>query len=399
MNDVYPVALKLAGKSCLVGGGGEIAGGKIDALLRSVALVTLVSPTVRPSIRDLATEGRIRLLNRPYQQSDLDGCFLVVAATDDRSANAKVAGDARAAGVLVNAVDDPPNCDFYAMALVRRGDLQVAISTNGLSPAFARWMRERLDGALPNEYGDLLALLSEVRQELRAHGPIPPYERWRAAIDDDLLGEVRCGAIELARTRLVQRLAGLGPSPAAGFGRAAATLSPTGLVSLVGAGPGDPGLITRAGLERLRAAEVVAHDRLVDRRLLAEAAIGAEIICVGKAPRQAGWSQAAINELLVERARAGKRVVRLKGGDPFVFGHGGDELAALVAAGVPVELIPGVSSAIAAPAAAGIPVTQRGLSSTLTIVTGHEDPGKPNQSVDWSWLARAPGTIVVLMGL
>lgn len=172
-----------------------------------------------------------------------------------------------------------------------------------------------------------------------------------------------------------------------------------GMVALVGAGPGDPELITVRGLARLRAADVLVYDRLVHPALVAEAPGEAERIYVGKAPGTATRSQRAIEELLIERARLGLRVVRLKGGDPFVFGRGGEELAAIIGAGVPVEVVPGVTSAIAAPAAAGIPVTHRHLASAVTFVTAHEDPTKPTSSVDWNWLAQARGTLVILMGL
>jgi uroporphyrin-III C-methyltransferase len=173
----------------------------------------------------------------------------------------------------------------------------------------------------------------------------------------------------------------------------------TGLVSLVGAGPGDPELITVRGLRRLRAADVVVYDRLIHPDLLSEVRDGAERIYAGKAAGFASLSQTGIERILVERGRAGRRVVRLKGGDPFVFGRGAEEIEALVRAGVPWEVVPGVTSAVAAPASAGIPVTHRGHASHVTIVTGHEDPSKTEQAVDWAWLARGSGTLVILMGL
>jgi uroporphyrin-III C-methyltransferase len=173
----------------------------------------------------------------------------------------------------------------------------------------------------------------------------------------------------------------------------------SGLVSLVGAGPGDPELVTVRGLNRLRAADVVVYDRLIHPDLLAEVQDGAERIYVGKASGFAAVSQSGIEQLLVERGRAGRRVVRLKGGDPFVFGRGAEEIEALSRAGIPWEIVPGVTSAVAAPAAAGIPVTHRGHASHVTIVTGHEDPSKEEPAVDWGWLARGSGTLVILMGL
>jgi precorrin-2 dehydrogenase / sirohydrochlorin ferrochelatase len=202
----YPIALVLDGKPCLVVGGGEIADGKLDALLLAGALVTVVSPEVRPRIAALAAEGQITLQQRPYQTSDLDATYLVIAATDDRPLNARVVTEARAAGILTQAVDDIPYCDFFAVAIVRRGDLQLGISTNGRSPAFARWMRERLDTELPAEYGDLLAVLGAVRDTIKAHGPIPAYEHWQAAITDDVLAALGAGDRETATVRIYERV-------------------------------------------------------------------------------------------------------------------------------------------------------------------------------------------------
>jgi precorrin-2 dehydrogenase / sirohydrochlorin ferrochelatase len=202
----YPIALVLDGKPCLVVGGGEIADGKLDALLLAGALVTVVSPEVRPRIAALAAEGQITLQQRPYQSSDLDATYLVIAATDDRPLNARVVTEARAAGILTQAVDDIPYCDFFAVAIVRRGDLQLGISTNGRSPAFARWMRERLDTELPAEYGDLLAVLGDVRDSIKARGPIPAYEHWQEAITDDVLAALGAGDRETATARIYERV-------------------------------------------------------------------------------------------------------------------------------------------------------------------------------------------------
>jgi precorrin-2 dehydrogenase/sirohydrochlorin ferrochelatase len=187
-------------------GGGEIAEGKLDALIAAGACVTVVSPEVRPKIDELAESHQLMLHRRDYTPVDLDGAYLVIAATDDRSVNARIASDARAAGIIVNAVDDPPNCDFFAVAVVRRGDLHVAISTNGRSPAFARWMRETLDESIPSEYGDLLGVLGEIRDSIRLHGPVPPYERWRAAITDSVLDSLHHGDRAAARNEILEAL-------------------------------------------------------------------------------------------------------------------------------------------------------------------------------------------------
>lgn len=202
----YPIALDLAGKRCLLAGGGVIAESKLDALLLAGADLRVVSPEVRPRFLQLAMGGEICLHQRPYRTDDLAGASLVIAATDDHDVNAAIVTEARAAGILAQAVDNIPYCDFFAVAIVRRGDLQVSISTNGQSPAFARWLREELDASLPVEYGDLLAVLGAVRQEIKAGGPIPEYEHWRDAITDEVLADLRQGRHDAARRRIHDRL-------------------------------------------------------------------------------------------------------------------------------------------------------------------------------------------------
>jgi uroporphyrin-III C-methyltransferase/precorrin-2 dehydrogenase/sirohydrochlorin ferrochelatase len=410
----YPVGLDLADKDVLVVGGGTIAEGKIDQLLECGARVTLVSPTATPRLVALAAQGALRWVERRFEPSDveLDGraAWIVIAASDDRAANAEVAAAARAAGRLVNAVDDVPNCDFIAMSVLRRGDLQVAISTGGGSPAMARWLREELEARLPDELGTLLDLLAEARLELKAGQRIPAYATWRRAITPDLLRALADGKRDEAKRKLFEAL-GLRPLPL-GEGRGEGVLAgrgdaltltlsqrERGIVYLVGAGPGDPDLITRRGAELLRAADVVVHDRLVDARLLRLARPEAELIDVGKTAGGHYTPQEQINRLLVGAARDGKTVVRLKGGDPFVFGRGGEEALALAAAGLRFEVVPGVSSAVAAPAYAGVPVTHRGLASSFTVVTGHGAASDQPLEAALAAYARAGGTLVVLMGL
>ncbi len=203
----YPMALDLKDKRCLVVGGGTVATDKVEGLLLAGAQVVVVSPSVTSKIGALAEAGDITLHLRPFQPDDLAGIYLAYGATDERETNAQVAAQARAAGILVNAVDDIPNCDFFAVSVVRRGDLQIAISTNGLSPAFARWMREYLEAWLPKEFGDLLAVLSDVRQEVKARGPIPAYEYWQAAITDEVLLRLRHDDHAGARDQILQAVA------------------------------------------------------------------------------------------------------------------------------------------------------------------------------------------------
>jgi uroporphyrin-III C-methyltransferase len=281
------------------------------------------------------------------------------------------------------AVDDVPNCDFIAPALVRRGDVTVAISTGGRSPAMARRTRERLEHALPPFWGDLLDVAATARERLGATRALIEPDDWQTALDGEVEQLAEDGALAEATDVLLRRLERSLFAPVE---------SQPGLVSLVGAGPGDPDLLTLRAVQRLQAADVVVHDRLVTERVLDFAPPTAERLDVGKRPGGLGTSQSEINALLIELGRAGRRVVRLKGGDPFVFGRGGEEALALARAGVPFEVVPGISSALAAPAAAGIPVTHRGLSASLTVVNGHDV-----DEHDWTALADSAGTLVFLM--
>jgi uroporphyrin-III C-methyltransferase/precorrin-2 dehydrogenase/sirohydrochlorin ferrochelatase len=388
MTPFFPVALNLQGRRCLVVGGGTVAQRKIDALLDAAAQVVVVAPRISGEIEALGLLRALEIRLREYRPDDLDGVFLVVAATDDRAANARVAADARERGVLVNAVDDPDNCDFITPAVVRRGDVQVAVTTGGASPALARHLRELLERTLPPEYAALADLLAEVRSELRRDGVRADPEDWQLAIRG-ALRILETGDVEKARQHLRTTLEVTPPPNAPSEGR----------IVLVGAGPGDPGLLTIAGRDAIADADVVVYDRLVNPALLEYARSDAQLVYAGKRRGGGSMTQAEINDLLCAEALAGKVVVRLKGGDPFVFGRGGEEVLAARAAAVPCTVIPGITAAVAAPAAAGIPVTHRGLSSAFTVVTGHEDPGKPDGAIDWDALAQLGGTLVLLMGV
>jgi len=358
----FPAFLDLVRRRVVVVGGGQVATTKVSALLPcQAAPLLVVAPHASAFIREQpAVEWRAR----EYQASDLDGAEYVFAATDDRALNARVAADARARKIPVLAVDDVPNCDFIAPAIVRRGDVVIAISTGGRSPAMARRVREHLDRTLPAWWGDLLDVAAATRQDLRQTGATLTPDEWQGLLDD-LEGKL------------------FEPSQ---NGR--------GLVSLVGAGPGDPELLTLRALRRLQAADAVVHDRLVSAEALAFAPPSAARYDVGKSAGGSGADQRDIEALLVRLGHQGLRVVRLKGGDPFVFGRGGEEALALARAGIPFEIVPGVSAALAAPAAAGIPVTHRDLSASVTIATG-----QTRQAHDWQALARSGGTLVFMMAV
>ncbi len=358
----FPAFLDLVRRRVVVVGGGQVATTKVSALLPcQAAPLLVVAPHASAFIREQpAVEWRAR----EYQASDLDGAEYVFAATDDRALNARVAADARARKIPVLAVDDVPNCDFIAPAIVRRGDVVIAISTGGRSPAMARRVREHLDRTLPAWWGDLLDVAAATRQDLRQTGATLTPDEWQGLLDD-LEGKL------------------FEPSQ---NGR--------GLVSLVGAGPGDPELLTLRALRRLQAADAVVHDRLVSAEALAFAPPSVARYDVGKSAGGSGADQRDIEALLVRLGHQGLRVVRLKGGDPFVFGRGGEEALALARAGIPFEIVPGVSAALAAPAAAGIPVTHRDLSASVTIATG-----QTRQAHDWQALARSGGTLVFMMAV
>jgi uroporphyrin-III C-methyltransferase/precorrin-2 dehydrogenase/sirohydrochlorin ferrochelatase len=389
----FPVALDLHGRRCLVVGGGVVATRKVEALLDAGATVVVVAPRLLAEVEALGVLGALEVQRRDYEATDCNNAFLVIAATDDRATNAAIATDARASGALVNAADDPEHCDFITPAIVRRGDVQVAVTTGGASPALARHLRERLENLLAPEYGELADLLARVRRDLRQRGVRATPDQWQQAIEIALAG-LRAGGPDAAEETLSAFLTRTrNPEPPT------SNAVSEGRIVLVGAGPGDPGLLTLAGRDAIGTADTVVYDRLVNAALLDLAPPHAELIYAGKQRGGKQMSQAEINDLLCAEARAGKLVVRLKGGDPFVFGRGGEEALAARAAGVPCTVIPGVSAAVAVPAAAGIPVTHRGLSAAFTVVTGHEDPAKADGAVDWEALAQVGGTLVLLMAV
>jgi uroporphyrin-III C-methyltransferase/precorrin-2 dehydrogenase/sirohydrochlorin ferrochelatase len=312
---------------------------------------------------------------------------MAIAADEDRSRNGEIFQEAGERNVLLNAVDDVEHCHFAAPSIVRRGDLAFSISTGGKAPALARRLAEGLSRQFGPEWGLLLDVLGEVREETLPRRKVDFatwVRRWQAALDQDLIGMIQRGEVERARES-VRRALEEEASDHTEEGAAAG-----GRVDIVGAGPGDPGLITVRGQQLLDRADVVVHDRLVNPDMLA----GKETISVGKEPGSHCDRQSEINELLIRLAREGKRVVRLKGGDPFVFGRGAEEAEALSDAGINFEVVPAPTAATAVPAYAGIPITDRRWSSSVAIVTGHCVTG----AVEWKKMANAVDTIVVLMG-
>jgi uroporphyrin-III C-methyltransferase/precorrin-2 dehydrogenase/sirohydrochlorin ferrochelatase len=398
----YPVALELAGRRCVVIGGGTIAEHKARALIEAEADVTVVAEHFTQGLQELAYDGELRLQARSYAPGDLAGAWLAIAATDDGSVNAAVFEEAEERHVLLNSVDDIEHCHFSVPSIVRRGELMFAISTGGKAPALAKRLRRELADRFGAEYGALVDLLGDVREEQldRRRVDFDTWAaRWQKALDHDLLGLVRAGRIAEARA-LVGDLLEHGRTPPVDTvdGRSSAhdapmpRGTPAGKVYIVGAGPGDPGLLPVRAQEVLERADVVVYDRLVDPCLVRNK----RAVFVGKQAGRHHVTQEQTNALLVNLARANNHVVRLKGGDPFVFGRGAEEAVALAAAGVAFEVIPAPTAGIAALAYAGIPVTHRDHGSSVAFVTGQS---ALEGSVDWNCLATAVDTIVVYMAL
>ena len=382
----YPVFLELAGRRVIVIGEAAVREGKVEALLAAGAEDVLVVaerlPARLAAIAEL--DPRVGVERREWRAADLDGAFLCIASSENAAERSSIAREARDRGVLVNVMDDIPNCDWAAPAVVRRGELVLAISTGGASPALAKKLRVLLSAEFGQEWARILRVLRQVREETTPFLPDigDRSARWNAALDvGEAAALIRDGRADDLHDRLMQRL--LGDEPAE-----------IGIVYLVGAGPGDPKLITVRGTEVLGLADVVVYDRLASPQLLDLAPARAERIYAGKEPGRSAMRQPEIDALLVERALRGETVVRLKGGDPFVFGRGGEEALACARAGVAFEVVPGVTSAIAAPAVAGIPVTHRGMAQSFAVVTGSTAHG---EEVDLARVATSTDTLVVLM--
>ena len=382
----------LRGRSVLVIGAGEVAERKVRLLREAGAHVQLVAlEIVAADLREWvaaapAGAGSVSWLAREFDESQLDGATLVVAATDDPSLNDRVAGAARARHLLCNVVDDAERSGFIVPAIVDRSPLVIAVSSGGAAPVLARLARERIETLFDESFGTLARLLEAWRGRIkRAFPDVSARRRFYE-------GVVRGKVADLVRRQQ--------PS-AAGDEIARQVAAPDrdqrGSVVLVGAGPGDPGLLTLNALRALQSADVILHDRLVSDEVLALARRDATRIPVGKSARSHSVPQERIHELMLEHARAGRRVVRLKGGDPFVFGRGGEELEVLAQHGIPFEVVPGITAALACGAYAGVPLTHRDHAQSVRFVTAH--CGESIDTLDWASLARPRQTLALYMGV
>jgi len=383
--DYFPIFLRLANEPVLVVGGGAVAERKVDLLLRTSAQVRVIAPELVPGLAERAAAGEITHVAAEFSPEHLDGVRLAIAATDKRAINAWVARQAERRNIPVNVVDDRELSSFIVPAIVDRSPVVVAVGSSGDAPVLTRRLRERLETFLPQRLGALAKLAGKLRPTIKARIESPARRRkfWENFFDGTPAADVLAGrSVDVEEIASTLRTGEQDP----------------GEVVLVGAGPGDPGLLTLRALRALQNADVILYDRLVSAEILDLARRDAERINVGKTAGDAQVSQDEINTLLVQLAQQGKRVCRLKGGDPFIFGRGGEELEALAAAGVRFEVVPGVTAAAGCAAYAGIPLTHRDHAQSLVFVTGHTKD-EAGDTVDWDHLARPAQTVVFYMGL
>jgi uroporphyrin-III C-methyltransferase/precorrin-2 dehydrogenase/sirohydrochlorin ferrochelatase len=365
-----PLFADLAGRAVLVVGGGVVAERRVTLLLEARAAVTVLAPELSPRIAELVADGALTYIPRAYAADSVEPYWLVVAATDDKAANAAVAAAAAAAKRFCNVVDDHALCSFIMPAIVDRSPVTIAIGSSGLSPVLARWVKGVVETLLPARLGALAELAGRWRQRVREQVADPTERRhfWERVVTGVVAEHAFAGREADAEQALQRELETWGSDDVARRGEA----------YLVGAGPGGIDLITIRGRQLRAAADVVLYDRLASAELLQYARRDAELICVGKTPRRPSISQKQLNRLLVSLVKSGKRVCRLKGGDPFIFGRGGEELEALAEAGLKFQVVPGVSAAEGCAAYAGIPLTLRGVAQAVLLTTGHtRDDGTP----------------------
>ncbi|MDD2092353.1 siroheme synthase CysG [Pseudomonas guariconensis] len=384
--DYLPLFHKLQGGRVLVVGGGEIALRKARLLADAGAALRVVAPEVDGQLAALAREGGGEVLVRGYQPGDLVGCRLVIAATDDSVLNAQVSADAQARSLPVNVVDAPALCTVIFPAIVDRSPLVVAVSSGGDAPVLARLIRARLEAWIPAAYGELAGLAARFRDKVKALYPDVNQRRgfWEDVFQGPIAERQLAGQGSEAERLLQAKVDG-------------APVQQGGEVYLVGAGPGDPDLLTFRALRLMQQADVVLYDRLVAPAIIEMCRRDAERIYVGKRRADHAVPQEQINRLLVDLARQGKRVLRLKGGDPFIFGRGGEEIEELAEEGIPFQVVPGITAASGCSAYGGIPLTHRDYAQSVRFVTGHLKDGTSN--LPWDDLVAPAQTLVFYMGL
>ncbi|WIF69683.1 siroheme synthase CysG [Metapseudomonas otitidis] len=384
--DFLPLFHNLQGRHVLVVGGGEIALRKARLLTDAGACLRVVAPEIDSQLVALVEQSQGLVHRRGYASGDLEGAVLVIAATDDEPLNAQISRDAQERGVPVNVVDAPALCSVIFPAIVDRSPLIVAVSSAGDAPVLARLIRAKIETWIPSAYGQLAGLAKRFRQQVKQLFPDVQQRRvfWEDVFQGPIAERVLSGQPAEAERMLAERVAGGAPKP-------------LGEVYLVGAGPGDPDLLTFRALRLMQQADVVLYDRLVAEPIIEMCRRDAERIYVGKRRADHAVPQEQINRLLIDLAKQGKRVLRLKGGDPFIFGRGGEEIGELAAHGIPFQVVPGITAASGCAAYAGIPLTHRDHAQSVRFVTGHLKDG--SSDLPWADLTSPGQTLVFYMGL
>ncbi|WP_394558171.1 siroheme synthase CysG [Aquipseudomonas alcaligenes] len=382
--DFLPLFHKLQGRTVLVVGGGEVALRKARLLSDAGGRLRVVAPEVRGELRELAGEEGVFL--RGYESADLQGVALVIAATDDEPLNARISAEAQALGIPVNVVDAPTLCSVIFPAIVDRSPLIVAVTSGGDAPVLARLIRAKIETWIPATYGQLAGLAKKFRERVKQLFPDVQQRRvfWEDVFQGQIAESVFAGKLAEADRLLEEKVAGAAPRA-------------LGEVYLVGAGPGDPDLLTFRALRLMQQADVVLYDRLVAPAIIELCRRDAERVYVGKRRSEHAVPQDEINQLLVDLAKQGKRVLRLKGGDPFIFGRGGEEIEQLAAEGIQFQVVPGITAASGCAAYAGIPLTHRDHAQSVRFVTGHLKDGSTD--LPWTDLVAPGQTLVFYMGL
>jgi len=386
--EYLPLFVDLKDRPCLVVGGGDIAARKSGLLRRAQAKVTIVSPAVSAITQALIDAGEVTWLNAKFSAEQLQDNSLVIAATDNETVNRDVYQQAKAQKILVNVADCPELCDFILPSILDRSPIVVAVSSGGKSPILARQLRARLETLIPPTYGRLADLVGRYRQAVQDKLPKLSMRRrfWESVLQGKVADHVLAGRDEIGEQTLQAIL-----------DETQTDDHQQGEVYLVGAGPGDPELLTFKALRLMQQADVVFYDRLVSKEVLALVRKEAEQVYVGKQRDWHAVRQEEINQLLLEHAKQGKRVLRLKGGDPFIFGRGGEEIETLAAENIPFQVVPGITAASGCASYAGIPLTHRDHSQSCTFVTGQLKEGELD--LNWPALVQPRQTVVVYMGL
>lgn len=384
--DIFPISLKLQQQPCLIVGGGHIAYRKALLLAKAGAKVDVLAPEIDVNLLQLVQQSQGQYVQDVFSSSTaLRHYRLVIAATDDNRVNQQVFAACEAENVLVNSVDDPPHCRFMVPAIIDRSPLVISVASNGTSPVLSRQIRTQLESSIPHGMGKLAEFSGQWRAAVKQKIVNPDERRifWEELYASPLKEQVFNDNLDAANQSIQHALA--------------EWQTPKGEVYLVGAGPGDPELLTLKALRLMQQADVVIYDRLVSAPILELCRRDAEKVYVGKARSNHAVPQEGINALLVKYAQAGKRVCRLKGGDPFIFGRGGEEIQELYEAGVSFQVVPGITAASGCSAYAGIPLTHRDYAQSVRFLTGHLKEGSPE--LPWSELVYENQTLVLYMGL